>query len=226
MQADPRGAGDLHAGTPRRGPRFAGRAALIALGALALLLVVSQFALPRLGERAIESRLTENGGIAEVQLRALPAARLLWGSGDRLAVEARGVELDLGGSSEAFSELDRFGEVAIVLDDSVAGPVELESFVLTREGDEPYKLRAEGGLSAADLARFGAERANLPGAGLIGGLIGATGVGAADVPLELDLELTTEPDGGLNVDDGGSNVAGVPTGPLVELLTSAIVERL
>lgn len=226
MQADAPGGDDSPAEAPRRGLRTAGRTALIVLAALLLLLVVSQIALPSLGEGAIERRLTENGGVAEVELSALPAARLLWGSGDRLAVEARGVELEMSEPREAFNELDRFGEVEIALADSVAGPVELESFVLVRRGDEPYKLQADGGFSAADLARFGAERAKLPGAGLIGALIGATGVGAADVPLELDLELTTEPDGGVRVEDGGSSVAGIPTGPLAELLTSAIVERL
>lgn len=202
------------------------RIAAIVIAALALLLVVSQLILPGIGEGAIEERLTENGGIAEVSLGAVPAARLLWGSGNELAISATGLSLALDERNpEVLEDLDRFGEVEIAIADSHAGPIELESFALTRSGDEPYALVSRGTTSAADLGEFFAANNNVPGSGLIGDVIGATGVGGADLPLELDMRLEAG-DGSIRVTEGGGEIAGVPTGPLAELLTNAIVERL
>lgn len=206
------------------------RIAAIVIAALALLLVVSQLILPGIGEGAIEERLTENGGIAEVSLGAVPAARLLWGNGNELAISATGLSLALDERNpEVLEDLDRFGEVEIAIADSHAGPIELESFALTRSGDEPYALVSRGTTSAADLGEFFAANNNVPGSGLIGDVIGdvigATGVGGADLPLELDMRLEAG-DGSIRVTEGGGEIAGVPTGPLAELLTNAIVERL
>jgi hypothetical protein len=45
------------------------------------------------------------------------------------------------------------------------------------------------------------------------------------IPIELDMQLASE-DGRLRVVSGGGDIAGVPTGPLAELLSSAIVVRI
>ena len=45
------------------------------------------------------------------------------------------------------------------------------------------------------------------------------------IPIELDMELASE-DGRLRVVSGSGTVAGMPTGPLAELLSSAIVVRI
>ncbi|HEY8465476.1 MAG TPA: hypothetical protein VIL04_01600 [Solirubrobacterales bacterium] len=224
-------AGDTHptpaipaaAGGWRR--KLPARALLVVGGAILLLLVVAQIALPGLGEGAIEDRLTENGGTAEVSLSALPAARLLWGSGDRIAVDATGIELDLTEERRVFQNLDRFDEVEITLVGATAGPMKLDSFALTREGDEPYRVRADGSASVSDLARFGIDRAGLPGSGIVGDILDFTGIAGADVPIELDMQLASD-DGRIRVVEGGGTVAGLPTGPLAELLTAAIVVRL
>lgn len=205
--------------------RLPTRALLIVGAAVALVLVVSQIALPGMGEGAIEERLTENGGTADVSLSAVPAARLLWGSGDRLSVNATGLQLDLTEERRVFDNLDRFGEVEIVLAETTAGPMKLDSFVLTRDGDEPYALRANGSASVSDLARFGIDRVGLPGAGVVGTILDFTGVAGADLPIELDMRLASD-DGRIRVTDGGGTVGGIPTGPLAELLTAAIVVRL
>jgi|GEM_PF-1120101 hypothetical protein len=205
--------------------RLPGRALLVLAGAIVLLLVVSQLALPGLGESAIEDRLTENGGTAEVSLSALPAARLLWGSGDRITVSATGIELDPTDQRRVFQNLDRFGAVEITVVGATAGPIKLDSFTLTREGDAPYALRADGSASVADLARFGIDRAGLPGSDIVGGILDFTGIAGADVPIELDMKLASD-DGRIRVLDGDGTIAGLPTGPLAELLTSAIVVRL
>jgi hypothetical protein len=204
----------------------AGRIAAIVAAALVLLLVVTQLFLPGIGEGAIEDRLTEGGGVADVSLSATPAARLLWGSGDRIEVDATGLDLDLENPEpEVFSDLDRFDEVEVKVTGSRVGPVDLDSFLLTRDGDEPYSLESTGSSSVADLAEFLAEDAELPGSDILGGIIGATGVGGADVDVELDMRLASN-DGEVEVVDGGGEVAGIPTGPLGALVTQAILERL
>ncbi len=201
-----------------------GRIAAIVAAALVLLLVLTQLILPGIGEGAIEDRLTENGGVAEVSLSAKPAARLLWGDGDRLAIDAAGLDLELR-TGVVFDDLDRFGEVEIVITDSTAGPVDLRNFVLSRDGDEPYSLEATGATSVADLGESAAESFDVPGADILGGLLNATGVGGSDVDVDLDMRLESD-DGRIRVVEGGGEIAGIPTGPLAELITSAIVVEL
>ena len=130
------------------------------------MLILSQLFLPGIGESVIEDRLTENGGAAEASLSATPAARLLWGSGDKIAVDATGLDLEVTTSDDpvVFDDLDRFDDVEIVIRDSSMGPVQMSNFVLTRNGDEPYSLEATGDTSVSDLAQFGAETFDLPGA--------------------------------------------------------------
>lgn len=206
---------------------LAGRIATLVGAAALLVLVAAQLFLPGLGERAIEDRLTAEGGLAEVSLSATPAIRLLWGSGDRIAVRGSGLDLELETEDRpvVFDDLDRFDEVAVEITASEAGPFRIESFVLTRSGDGPYTLESRSTTSAADLARFGAENADLPGSGLVGAILDLTGIGGRDLPIDLDMELESD-DGRVRVVAGGGEVAGVPTGPLAELITTAIVVRL
>src|SRR5690606_34903833 len=147
---------------------------------------------------------------------------LLWGSGDSIAVDATGLELDLTDERRVFDNLDRFDDVEIVLAGTAAGPMDLDDFVLTRAGDEPYFLRASGSASVSDLARFGIDSTGLPGAGVVGSILDFTGVAGADIPIELDMQLASD-DGRIRVIEGGGTVGGIPTGPLAELLTAAIV---
>jgi hypothetical protein len=204
----------------------AGKIAAIAAAAVLLLLVLMQAFLPGIGEGAIEDRLTEGGGVADAALSATPAARLLWGSGDRIAVSASGLALDLDDPDpEVLRSLDRFDDVEIVVADSRVGPVELDRFLLTRDGDEAYALQSTGASSVADLAEYFADDAALPGAGVLGGILEATGVGGADLDVELDMRLTSD-DGRIEVVEGDGTIAGVPTGPLAKVITQAILERL
>jgi hypothetical protein len=202
------------------------RIAAIVAAAVVLLLVLTQLFLPGIGESAIEDRLTEGGGIAEASLSATPAARLLWGSGDRIEISATGLDLDLDEPDpEVFKDLDRFDEVQIVVSSSRVGPVDLETFILTRDGDGPYSLESGGSTSAGDVAEFFADDASLPGADILGGIISATGVGGTDLDVQLDMELTSD-DGRIEVTEGEGEIAGVPTGPLAAVVTQAILERL
>ncbi|HYH62405.1 MAG TPA: hypothetical protein VD766_11115 [Solirubrobacterales bacterium] len=201
---------------------LAGRIAAIVAAAVVLVLVLSQIFLPGIGEGAIEDRLTKNGGAADASLSARPAARLLWGSGDEIGIDATGLDLEVTAADEpvVFDDLDRFGDVEIIIRDSSMGPVDMEDFVLTRKGDEPYSIEAHGTTSASDLAQFGAEAFDLPGADILGGIL-SVATGGTEVDVDLDM-LVESDDGRVHVLEGGGEVAGIPTGPLAAFITSAV----
>jgi len=203
-----------------------GRIAAIVGAAVVVVLLASQIFLPGIGEGVIEDRLTENGGIAEASLSAKPAARLLWGDGDRIAIDATGLDLDVTTEDDpvVLDDLDRFDEVEILIRETQIGPVELSDFILTREGDEPYSLEAAGVSSVSALAEFGAETFDVPGSDILGGIVGVA-TGGQEVDVELDMLLESD-DGRVRVIEGGGEVAGFPTGPLAEIITSAIAIEL
>jgi hypothetical protein len=199
---------------------------IVVAGALVFALVASQVLVPALGERRVEDRLTAGGGTAEVTLGAVPALRLLFSDGERFQVEARDLELELDQQTGVFDRLDGFAIVDVTLADSTAGPFELESFSLSRDGDGPYRLLSSGTTSPSELAAYGLDSFQLPGEGFLDALLDPL-LADADVPveLELDMELTSD-EGRIQVVSGGGTVAGFPMGPLAELITSAIVVRL
>ena len=196
----------------------------IVVAAVVVLAVAAQLVLPGIGEGQIEDRLTENGGSATAELSATPAVRLLWGDGDRLEVRGSGLDLDLSENPEVLDRLDGFGEVDVSLSDFRAGPFDVTSFELARSGDRPYAVRSTSSTTTAELVEFGTDSLGLPG----GGLLGAFAAGATTdrpIPIALDMEMESD-DGRARVVSGGGTVAGYPTGPLAELITSAIVVRL
>jgi hypothetical protein len=204
------------------------RLLLWSLAVLAVLAIASQFALPPIAERVASDRLTDGGGSADVELSAFPALRLLFGDGDRIDVSANG--LDLPPSAEqtgALDELDGFDHVAINLRRSKIGPVTLRKFSLSRDGSMPYSLRSLAYTSPADLVDFGAkELGPLEGFALRFGAGQALGSRAHDrIPVHLHMRLTDQ--GGRIVVVGGSgSIAGIPTGPLAELVTAAVAVRV
>src|SRR5690349_13092028 len=85
--------------------------------------VVSQLVLHSAIEDRIESRLIEHGGTANASVSAFPAARLLWGDGDRVSVTGSGLDLPLDSSNgTVFDKLDDFDRVDVSLRDFRAGP--------------------------------------------------------------------------------------------------------
>lgn len=202
------------------------RWALIVAGVVVFVLVASQVLLPPLGERRVEDRLTEGGGSAEVTLGSVPALRLLFGDGERLEVSGRDLALDLGRDQDVFERLDGFSIVEISIVDSSAGPFALESFELSRNGAGSYHLVSSASTTAAGLADAGLESVQLPAESMLDVIVGEL-LGADDepIPIELDMQLASE-DGRVRVVSGGGEIAGVPTGPLAEILSSAIVVRI
>ena len=62
-----------------------------------------------------------------MRLGAFPAVRLLFSDGERFEVDARDLDLDLDEEAEVFDRLDGFSIVDVSIEDSVAGPFELEA---------------------------------------------------------------------------------------------------
>jgi hypothetical protein len=202
------------------------RRILIAALAVVALLAASQLAIPPLVERRIEGRLAEGGGSAEVSVSAFPAARLLFDDGERIAVAGSGLDLSLpepGGG--VFERLDGFDRVDIALRDFRAGPFSVSSFELERAGSSaPYRLATRSHTTPARIARYGADRLGVPGAPLLG-LVAQNALGDRPIPVALEIGLESE-GGRVVVVSGGGTIAGYPTGPLAELITSAIAVRL
>lgn len=201
------------------------RVAIAAAAAVVLLLaVVSQLVLPGLIEGRIEDRLTDGGGGAQASLSGFPAARLLFGDGERVEVSGSGLDLEVTEDTDALADLDGFEEVEIVLTESRAGPFEVGRFELRRDGDEPYELRSSATTSIGELADYSAAELGLFGAPFLR-LVLDRRLTERELPIELDVALESD-DGRVTVVAGGGTIAGLPTGPLAELLTAAIVSRL
>jgi hypothetical protein len=203
-------------------PRWPWIAALTVLAVM----IASQFVIPAAVEHRIEGRLTEGGGSADVSVSAFPAARLLFGDGERISVTGSSLDLALAEpGGDAFDELDGFDRVDIALRDFQAGPFAVSSFELTRDGGSaPYRLDAGGETTTSAIAGYGAERLGIPGGSLLG-FVTREALGDRRIPVTLDMSL--ESDGGrVMVVSGGGTVDGYPTGPLAELITAAIAVRL
>jgi hypothetical protein len=201
------------------------RLLIVALVLLALL-GISQLVIPPIAEHRVEDRLTAAGGTADVSMSAFPAARLLFGDGSRITITGSGLDLTPQQESGAvFSHLDGYDRVAVNLDHFRAGPFRLRSFDLTRAGpDAPYHLVTRGRGNPADLAAYGASQLGLPGGPLLG-YLGNEVLGRKVIPVRLDMNL--ESDGGrIVVTSGTGTIAGIPTGPLAELVTSFVVIQL
>jgi hypothetical protein len=200
--------------------------ALGVAGFVVLAGVVTHFALPPYLEGRVEERLEEHGGVAEVELRAVPALRLLAGHGDRIEITGSGLEVDFDEpDTDAFEELNKFDEVEVDLTDIEAEPFETSVFRLEGLGDKRYRIETDATASIQDIARIAGEQFG-PLGGLIGSIAGGSiPGGAAPVPIRLDGELEAD-NGEVTMVSGDARVAGLPAGPLARLVTNAILSGL
>jgi hypothetical protein len=199
---------------------------VIALGA------VTQLVIPGFVERKIESNLEErsDGGEAVADVKAFPAVRLLWGSGDRLEVRGRGLEIDLAKrTDDPLGQIDGFDEVDIDLTDLIAGPVDVQAFSLVKnEDDTSYYLRMDAETTPTSLAEsVGGTLGGDLGSAIAGAASEALlGEGAVDVPIDVEAQVSRGNGGQLDVDAAQASVAGVPTGPFAEAMVQAVLENL
>jgi hypothetical protein len=206
------------------------RTLLLTAGGIVLLALAIQLLLPPFVESRVEDQLERDGGSAEADLDAFPAPRLLWRDGDRIEIRGDGYELELDEpSADTFDELDGFDEVDVAVDDFRVGPFDIERFVLTRaRGSDDYAMTMTGGANAEDLAAFAARELG----GTLGRFLGELGgralpEDARERVVFADLAATLgSDDGRVYAKDAEGRVAGIPAGPLAEVVAAAIVARL
>jgi hypothetical protein len=201
------------------------RVAALVAGGILIVLVAAQLLLPSIVAGEIEDRLTEGGGEAHAEVSAFPAVRLLSGDGDRLRIEGDGIDLDPVRREATAERLDGFGEVEVVLSDVEVAPMRIASFRLTREeGAENYELTMSAETSPRDVSAYLGDQAG----GFLGDLVGGLAAGQLpDDPIPVDLHgILTTRDDRFEVVSADGSVAGLPAGPLVELVADAVANSL
>jgi hypothetical protein len=203
-------------------------AVLIILASVVVLLALCQLTLPGFAERKVKDRIEGNGGTASVSVSAFPAPRLLFRDGDSLVVRGEGTSVDLTGREKVLDRLDGFDSVDVRMTKVEAGPLDLSSVALVRgEGDSSYRVRVDGQTSPRDVAGFLGSQAG----GLFGGVLGdlaagrLPGGGAERVPLHVTADVESR-DGEVDVTSADGSVAGVPAGPLAEIVVQAVARQL
>jgi len=201
------------------------RWAIAAVAVLVIALVATQILLPRMGESQVEDRLTRDGGTADVTIEAVPAIRLLFDDGDRLAVRAEDIQIPVADLRRgSFKELDGFDEVDVQLARSTLGPFFAEDVTITRgEGEELYGFTYRGSTSAADVGEF--ALAGLPPL-LRSALTALAGrAGSADLPIRLDVTLRSQ-GGTARLVGGTGTFAGLPLSGFALGIAGAIISRI
>jgi hypothetical protein len=202
------------------------RAVIVTFVLLALLGLASQLFLPGFLEGKIEQRMEKGGGSAQAELSAFPALRLLTRHGSSLQLTGSDLDFDLTTEARVFKDLDGFDDVSIDLTSSRAGPVELDSVQMERRGEgEPYDVALDGRVSPREFASYVGERFGGPLGGFFGGIAGGTFLAAQPVPFTARAQLAST-DGRVTVVSSQGTVAGLPVGPLAELVATAVVAQL
>ena len=200
----------------------------IAAGAIIILLIAVQLALPPLVEKRVEHELTKNGGHARVHLSALPSPRLLFKEGDSLKVRATGLVTDgpNGNGNGGLSDLDGFDSVDVQVIGMHAGPLTISRLTLERpNADNPYTATVQATVTGSALAAYAGSQVGGGLGGFLGGLAGSAVPGSGtEIPIDLTATLESV-DGRINATSVNGSVAGVPAGPFVEALAGALAGR-
>lgn len=172
--------------------------------------MAGQFIAPRIAARQVEKRLTKQGGTAHAEVQAFPWPRLLFKEGDSLKVTARGVSLPIVSlNSKVFQDVDGFDKVDIEVTDSTAGPMRIASLSLKKSGG-PYLTHVTGSVTPSDVASF----------------VTGFALPFGNEPVPIDLTATLRSDNGRpRAVVAHGTVAGLPAGPVVELLAQALAGR-
>jgi hypothetical protein len=204
--------------------RFAIRLAL----PLALLITASQFVIPPFAEDKVADRVTEHGGEATVDLKAVPAVRLLFGHGSKLDLKAHSLSVDLeADQQEVFDQLDDFGDVDIDIRDSRAGPFTVAAFRVRKAADRIYDVAIAGDGTAGDVARYAGGRLGGGFGQALAGLA-ASALGGFDRPIPFDatMQIVTQDGATPAARDVRGQVDGLPAGPLAQVVANALLSGL
>jgi hypothetical protein len=194
---------------------------------LVALLIVSQLLLPPYLEHRVATRLTAHGGSAQVDMSAVPALRLLLGHGSGLHIRARGLSVDLApGQEDVFKRLDDFSDATIAISDSRAGPFTVRSFSVSRKADHAYDVVVSGDAAAGDVARYAGSRLAGGFGQALAGLAAAT-LGDLGGPIPFSARMRIETAGGTPLAQNViGEVAGLPAGPLAQIVANALLGAL
>jgi hypothetical protein len=200
----------------------------IGLATLLVLLAACQFVLPPLAERKVSDRIEESGGTARVSIDAFPAPRLLFGDADSLRVRGRGLEVDLSEERQVLERLDGFDSVDVRIADMRADPLGVDEFELVRdEGEGDYRVSMTGETTPREVAGFLGSRAGGALGGALGDLAAGGLPGGGDDPVPVDIRAdVVSRNGEVAVASASGSVAGVPAGPLAEVVVEAVVRLL
>lgn len=198
---------------------------LILLLVVAAAVLAAQLAIPHIAARRIADRLVERGGEAEVEVRALPALKLLWRRGDRLAVRGQEVEIGMSREGGGLSSLDGFYEVSIRLSEFRTGPFEISYFQLARRGHGPYVMRSIANTSGASLVEYGGTQAGGGLGPVLSTLARQAPLAGRRFPVQVEVELASA-EGIITVVSGEGTIAGYPAGPIASSIAAAVARRL
>jgi hypothetical protein len=203
--------------------RFAIRLGIPILG----LLVASQFLLPPYLEHRVAEKFTEHGGSAEVDLHAFPALTLLFGRGGGLDVTARGLSVDLEEDREdVFKQLDDFSDVDVTVLESRAGPFSVSGFRVQRTAAQTYAVALAGNGTAGDVARYAGSRLGGGFGQALAGLA-TTALRGFDQLVPFDAVMAIDTSSGLpRATNVQGEVAGLPAGPLAQVVANALLSGL
>jgi hypothetical protein len=178
-------------------------------------------------EHRVANRLTEHGGEADVNLRAFPALRLLFGSGGKLRIDATRLSVDLSpGQEDVFGQLDDFSDVDIDVRDSRAGPFTVAGFLVQRSAAHTYEVAISGDGTAGDVARYAGSR--------LGGGFGQALAGLAasalqgfdrPIPFNARMQIVTS-EGAPRARNVEGTVGGLPAGALAQVVANALLSGL
>lgn len=194
---------------------------------LLALLVASQFALPAYYEHRAADRLTTHGGTAHVHVSVFPALRLLFGRAGKLTVEASNLSVDLeDNEQDVFKRLDDFKQVTVDVTSSRAGPFTISGFRVRSAGDHEYAVAITGDGNAADVARYAGDRLGGGFGQALAGLA-ASALGGFTRPIPFDARMYIGTKSGFPVaSDVVGSVAGLPAGPLAQVVANALLGAL
>ena len=153
---------------------------------------ITQAVIPGQAEKKVRDRLTRNGGTADVNIRAIPAIRLLFDDGDELDVQAHGIAIPATRPARRLLQAARRVRRDEIRDGPLrVGPFTADRVSLTRgEGEETYDFTFRGSTSAGQLANF--ALGTLPP--VLRSLIETLGgrPAEAEIPIRLNAELKSE----------------------------------
>lgn len=118
--------------TRSRAPRVV---LLAAAGVLLALLVASQLLLPHLAERRLADELEQYGPRPDVDIRALPAVKLLFGRADRIEISQDAARIDTPQLIDELSESGDVDEFEARVGTLQIGLLELTDVRVAKDGD-------------------------------------------------------------------------------------------